>query len=262
VSAPVLELRQVGRVFDGRTVLSGVDLTVGVGERWVVLGPNGSGKSTLVQIASLYLHPTHGTVRLLGQELGRTDVRRLRTRIGVASPSLTAQLRPQLPAIDVVMTARHGALEPWWHQYDDRDRERARELLDLVGCLALAGQPIGQLSSGERQRVLLARALMADPALLVLDEPSASLDLAGREGLVAALTEVADAASPPSLLVTHHVEEIPDNASHLLLLRDGAVLAKGPLTETLTADAISECFGLRLRLERRDDRWTAWAPRR
>jgi len=261
VSDAVLELEGVGRIFDGRLVLTGVDLAVHPGQRWVVLGPNGSGKSTLVQIASLYLHPTVGSVTVLGQRLGRTDVRRLRTRVGIASPSLAAQIRPRLPAVDVVVTARHGALEPWWHTYTDDDYDRAAELLELVGCAALAAQPIGQLSSGEQQRVLLARSLMSDPALLVLDEPSASLDLAGREELVRALTHVGGAEGPPSLLVTHHVEEIPDASTHLLLLRDGQVLGQGPIETTLSAEALSACFGLPVRLERRDGRWSAWAPR-
>lgn len=257
-SAPVLELTGVSRVFDGRTVLTGIDLVVHPGDRWVVLGPNGSGKTTLVQIASLYLHPTTGSVRVLGHELGRTDVRHLRSRVGVASPALTSQLRPQLRALDIVVTARYGALEPWWHRYDATDYDRALELLDLVGCRSLAEQAMGHLSSGERQRVLLARSLMADPAFLVLDEPGASLDLAGREELVRALTDVAGVTSPPSLLVTHHVEEIPENVTHVLLLRDGAILRAGPVEDTLSAEALSSCFGLDLHLERRHGRWRAW----
>ncbi|MGI9601569.1 MAG: ABC transporter ATP-binding protein [Acidimicrobiales bacterium] len=259
---PVLELDGVSRVFDGRTVLRDIDLVVKPGERWVVLGPNGSGKSTLVQIAALLLHPSTGTVRVLGEELGRTDVRRLRTRVGIASPSLAAQLRPALRAVDVVVTARHGALEPWWHTYDESDYDRARDLLDLVGCRHLAEQRMGLLSSGEQQRVQLARVLMPDPAFMVLDEPTASLDLAGREELVRALTTIGGTNAPPSLLVTHHVEEIPDNVTHMLLLRDGQVMAQGPVEAILTADNLSRCFGLPLRLARRDGRWTAWTARR
>lgn len=255
----VLELRGVSRSFDGRPVLRELDLTVDTGQRWVVLGPNGSGKSTLVQIAGLRLHPSSGTVHFLGHELGHTDIRPLRARIGMASPALADQIRPRLTTSDVVMTAIHGALEPWWHTYGDADRQRARQLLTDVGCGHVADVELGRVSSGERQRVLLARTLMADPALIVLDEPGASLDLAGREQLVGALTAVGGTQAPPSLLVTHHVEDIPTTTTHALLMHAGCVLDQGPIEEVLSAEALSACFGLSLRLERRDGRYTAWA---
>jgi iron complex transport system ATP-binding protein len=257
---PALRLTGVSVTFDGRTVLRDVSWAVAPGERWVVLGRNGSGKTTLLRLAALTLHPSTGTVEVLGEVLGRTDVRVLRRRVGVASSSLADRLRPGLAAEEVVMTARHAALEPWWHTYDDDDRATARTLLDRMGVGAVAGQPFGTLSSGERQRVLLARTLMAEPGLLLLDEPTAGLDLGGREALVASLAALArDASSPPVVLVTHHVEEIPPGFTHALLLRDGQVHAAGPLGATLTPARLSACFGVRLVLERHGHRWSARA---
>jgi iron complex transport system ATP-binding protein len=256
----VLALERVSLRRGDRTILDDVDWTVSAGERWVVLGRNGSGKTTLIRLASLYLHPSSGTVRVLGQTLGRTDVRRLRIRIGLASPSLADQLRRELTPVEIVMTAKNAALEPWWHSYDDDDRQRARDQLAALGCAALADQSFGLLSSGERQRVLLARTLMTQPGLLLLDEPTAGLDLGGREELVATLGSLAaDPSTPPTVLVTHHVEEIPDGFTHALLVADGRLVGRGPLDEVLTADALSACFGLPLTLDRLDGRWTARA---
>jgi iron complex transport system ATP-binding protein len=256
----VLELVGVSLRRDDRLILDHVDWVVGDDERWVVLGRNGSGKTTLIRLASLYLHPSSGTVRVLGETLGRTDVRALRTRIGLASPALADALRPTLPAADVVMTARFAALEPWWHDYSDADGRRARSLLARLGCEHLADQPFGLLSSGERQRVLLARMLMPSPDLLLLDEPTAGLDLGGREELIADLDVLAgDARTPAIVLVTHHVEEIPPGTTHALLMRAGAVVAAGPTEETMTAALLSDTFGLPVKLGRRDGRWTAWS---
>lgn len=244
----------------GAVLLDGIDWEVRRGERWVVLGRNGSGKTSLLRIASLYLHPSAGEVEVLGQRLGRTDVRRLRARIGLASSALSAQLRPALTAQDVVMTAKYAALEPWWHRYDDADRARACALLARVGAAALADRQVGTLSSGEQQRVFLARTLMTAPGLLLLDEPTAGLDLGGREELVAALASLAaDGEQPPIVLVTHHVDEIPPGFTHALLLRAGLILAAGPLHDVITADRLSECFDLPLRLEEQAGRFTAWA---
>jgi iron complex transport system ATP-binding protein len=199
-------------------------------------------------------------VRVLGEELGKTDVRRLRTRIGLASPAFGDLLRPTLTGTEVVMTARYAALEPWWHTYDDDDRQRARALLARFGVGHGADRPVATLSSGERQRVLLARAFSGDPGLVLLDEPTAGLDLGGREELVAALGVTSLAPDgPPTVLVTHHVEEIPRGTTHVLLLRAGRVVAAGPIGDVLTADALSMTFGLDLALERRAERWTAWA---
>lgn len=259
---PTLALRGVGLVREGRSLLQGIDWTVRPDERWVVLGRNGSGKSTLVRIASLYLHPSEGTVDVFGERLGRTDVRTLRTRIGVASAGMADLLRGDLTAADVVMTAKHAALEPWWHRYDDADRARATACLTDVGLPGAGERRFATLSSGERQRVLLARTLMTEPGLVLLDEPTAGLDLAGRETLVEGLAVLAERRAAPMVLVTHHVEEIPAGFTHGLLLADGGVLAAGRLDEALTADTLSACFGLPLGLERRHDRWWAWGERR
>ena len=253
----VLELVDVHRRTEGTMILNGIDWRIDQGQHWVVLGPNGSGKSTLLRIAGLHLHPTTGTVRVLGEELGRSDVRALRTRIGYASASLADAFRPDLPTIDVVMTARHGALEPWWHDYTDNDRSRARDLLKRMGCGHRIDHRFGALSSGERQRVLLARTLMVDPGLLLLDEPTAGLDMGGREELVATLADMAiDPAIPPIVQVTHHVEEVPPGFTHALLMENGRSVKSGPLVEVLTARALSDCYGLPLSLNQDAGRWS------
>jgi len=257
---PALAFCGVRMVRDGRAVLDDVTWSVQPHERWVVLGRNGSGKTTMVRLASAQEHPSAGVVEVLGQRLGRVDLRTLRARIGLASSALTQRLRPALTAADVVMTARFGALEPWWHTYDDADRQRARDLLARLGVGAFADREFGTLSSGESQRVLIARTLMTDPGLLLLDEPTAGLDLGGREELVASLAALAqDDTSPPTILVTHHVDEIPPGFTHLLLLKEGRVQAAGPLDEVLTEEQLSACFGLPLVVERRGGRFGAWA---
>lgn len=259
---PVLDLVGVTIRRDGRALLRDVDWQVRPGERWVVLGPNGSGKTTLLRVASLYLHPSSGTVTVLGEQLGRTDVRRLRTRIGVCSQALADLLRADLTVGDVVVTGLHAALEPWWHTYREEDRAAAQAVLERLGVGDLTARRFGTLSSGERQRVQLARTLLGDPDLLLLDEPAAGLDLGGREDLVNRLGALAsDPTVAPTVLVTHHAEEIPEGFTHVLLLQRGEVLAAGPLDEVLTAEALSACFALPLHLERRGGRWAAWADR-
>jgi iron complex transport system ATP-binding protein len=253
---PVLVLRGVGFVRDGGTILRDIDWEVAGGERWVVLGANGSGKTTLVRIASMWEHPSTGTVEVLGGVLGRVDVRTHRTRVAVVSAAVAHLLRPQLTAAEIVVTARNGALEPWWHAYDDADREDALAHLARLDAGHLAGRTFGTLSSGERQRVLLARALSVEPGLVLLDEPFAGLDLGAREDLIERLAALAaDPASPPLVLVTHHVDEIPPGFTHALLLGDGGVVARGPLEEVLTAERLSAAYGRPLLLERRHDRW-------
>lgn len=257
---PALALAGVGLRREGRTILDGIDWTVRPGEHWVLVGPNGSGKTTLLRIASLWLHPSTGTVDVLGERLGATDVRPLRARIGVASAALADRLRPDLAVGDVVLTARRGALEPWWHTYDDTDRAAAAHALDLLGIAHLAARPFATLSSGERMRAQLARTLVTEPELLLLDEPAAGLDLGGREDLVARLDRlVARPDAPPTVLVTHHVEEIPVGATHGLVLRDGRVVASGPIADALTPDTLSAAFGLAVAVDRQAGRWHARA---
>ena len=261
--AEVLRLVDVSFVRDGRTILAPLTWNVLPSQRWVVLGANGSGKTTLLRIAAMYEHPSSGDVSVLGEHLGRTDVRVLRRRIGYMSPSLAVQLRQELRCIDIVMTAKYAALEPWWHRYDDDDHARARSCLEQMGVGWLADRPMATASSGEQQRVLLARTLMNEPSLLLLDEPSARLDLGGREHLVQALAELTtDPAAPPLILVTHHLDEVPPGMTHAMMLREGEVVASGPIRSTLTSPNLSECFGMALTLESRDDgRFSAWSPR-
>ena len=263
VPTAALVLENVGFTRGGRHIIGTLSLRVEREHRWLVLGPNGSGKTTLLRIAALYEHPSTGTVDVLGERLGRTDVRTLRRRIGYASSALAAQLRPDLSAVDVVKTARYAALEPWWHRYDDHDLVRATQCLGRMGVGDLGDRTYGTLSSGEQQRVLLARTLMNDPAVVLLDEPAAGLDISGREQLVGALADLAaDRAAPPLVLVTHHVDEVPQGMTHALLLRDGRAIAQGPIDDVLSSDSLSECFGLPLVLERRvDGRLSAWSPR-
>jgi len=256
-----LNLTEVSFVRDARSILAPLSWQVRDADRWLVLGANGSGKTTLMRIASLYEHPSTGSVEVLGEQLGRTDVRTLRQRIGYLSASLTAQLRPELRCLDVVMTAKHAALEPWWHRYTTADEARAGECLDRMGVGWAADRPLGTVSSGEQQRVLLARTLMNQPGLVVLDEPSARLDLAGREQLVQALSELTlDTSAPPLVLVTHHLDEVPPGMTHVLMLRDGAVITTGPIEQCLSSATLSACFALPLQLERRaDGRFSAWS---
>lgn len=256
----VLDLQDVTLRRGTTTILDAISWHVADGQRWVVLGPNGAGKTTLLQIASARMHPTSGTAVVLGSRLGTVDLFELRPRIGVASAALADRILPSERVLDVVLTAAYGMTGRWREQYEALDHERARVLLDVFGVGALADRTFGTLSSGERKRVQIARALMTDPELLLLDEPAAGLDLGGREELLGALTELArDPRSPVMVLVTHHVEEIPAGFTHALLLRAGQVAAAGPLAEVLTAERLSTAFGLELEVERHGERWSARA---
>ncbi|MCP3936124.1 MAG: ATP-binding cassette domain-containing protein [Actinomycetia bacterium] len=236
-----------------------MDLDIEPGSHWVVLGPNGSGKTSLVRILTLYRFPSTGTVEVLGQRWGECDVRELRKHIGVASAAFRAQLRPSLKVADVVMTAKNAALEPWWHHYDDADRARAVDCLAQLGCERFVDRDFGSLSSGETQRVLLARTLMTSPGLLVLDEPTAGLDLGGREQLVSSLSNLAaDPATPPMVLITHHTDEIPPGFTHALLLRNGRPVRSGPIADVMNAEDLSTTFDIELTLEKRGRRYLAW----
>jgi len=255
----ILRLAGVSVRRSGRTILGPIDWAVGDGERWVVVGPNGSGKTTLVHVASTYLWPTTGSVEVLGETIGKVDARELRRRVGYAGSGLEAAIDPGLTALEVVVTARHAALGPWWHEFSDADRDRARMLLAEIGAGDLASHAFGTLSTGERRRVQIARALMPDPDLLILDEPGSSLDLGARETLVRDLGRLAGRAAPRGLvLVTHHVEEIPPGFGHALVLGSGLAVAAGPIADVLTADSLSEAFGLPISVERTNGRFRAW----
>jgi iron complex transport system ATP-binding protein len=239
----VLQLEDVSIRRDGRAILADVEWSVGAGERWVVIGPNGSGKTTLLQIAGARLHPSSGTVEILGERLGASDWRAVRARVGFVSGSVVRSLRPSLDALDIVVTGRYGALEPWWHTYTDADRARARELMALTGVAELADRLFGVISEGE-------------PGLLLLDEPFAGLDLGARERLLARLAGLAaDPATPPLVLVTHHVEEIPPGTTHALVLGGGRVVASGLIEDALTTGSLSAAFDFPIELGRDGARW-------
>ena len=254
----VLDLQDVSIRRGTTTILDGLSWRVRDGERWVVLGRNGAGKTTMLQIAAGRMHPTTGTAEVLGSRLGRVDVFELRPRIGLASAALAERIPGDERVRDVVLTAAYGLTGRWRESYEQVDESRASDLMAAFGVARLADRTYGTLSEGERKRVQIARALMADPELLLLDEPAAGLDLGGREELVGALAELAgDTKSPVLVLVTHHVEEIPPGFTHLMLMKDGHVHAAGPIAEVLTDGNLTEAFGTPLQVERRGDRWTA-----
>lgn len=256
----VLEFDDVTVRRGDTTLVAGIDWEIEEGQRWVVLGPNGAGKSTLLQLAAARMHPTSGSASILGETLGAVDVFELRPRIGIASAATAERVPLSERVRDVVLTATYAVIGRWRESYDELDEERADELLGTLGVAHLADRTFGTLSEGERKRVQIARALMADPELMLLDEPAAGLDLGGREDLVRRLGELAqDVMSPALVLVTHHVEEIPPGFTDVLLLRDGMVVAAGPLELTLTEDNLSETFGLPLVLEQHGERYAARA---
>jgi iron complex transport system ATP-binding protein len=244
----------------GTDLVRDIDWRVELDERWVLLGPNGAGKTTLLNLASARLYPSRGTVHVLGEKLGRVDVHELRTRIGLSSAALADRIPPDERVRDVVVTAAYSVVGRWRERYDRLDEGRAGALLDQLGVAALADRRYGTLSEGERKRTQIARALMTDPELLLLDEPAAGLDLGGREDLVRRLGELArDPDAPAMVLVTHHVEEIPPGFTHALLLREGGMVAQGLLRDTLTADNLSKTFGLPLAVSCADGRYAARA---
>lgn len=256
----VLELSGITVIRDGNVLLDDVSWNVGEGQRWVLLGPNGAGKTTLLQVAAGRIHPTRGFATILDEILGAVDVFELRPRIGLASASLSDRIPPEESVQDVVVTAAYGVTGRWRESYDAGDVAQARELLSALGMTGFEDRRYGTLSEGERKRVQIARALMTDPELLLLDEPAAGLDLGSREDLVRRLSILArDPHSPSLVLVTHHVEEIPPGMTHVMMLRDGAVVAAGPLEQTLTEQNLSATFGVGLELSRHQDRWSARA---
>jgi iron complex transport system ATP-binding protein len=255
-SGAALVLQGVTVRREGIPVLRGVDWRVDAGDRWVILGPNGAGKTTLLQVAAARLWPTSGTAEILGARLGTVDVRTLRPRIALVSGAVTRQLRADQAARDVVVSGRYGALETWWDRYTQDDWEEADALMALGGVADVGDRPFAVISEGERQQVLLARALMNNPDLLLLDEPFAGLDLGARERLLARLTVLAaDRGGPPIVLVTHHCEEIPLGFTHGGLVSGGELVASGPLPDVVTSARVSACFGLDVTVGTTDGRW-------
>lgn len=258
--ASVLQFTDVSVVRDGKAILDSVTWEVDSAERWVILGPNGAGKTTLLQLAAAQLHPTRGRVRVLDDQLGKADVFDLRPRIGFASTAMARRVPADETVLNVVLTAAYSVTGRWNEQYEDVDVRRAQRVLGEWKLAALEQRRFGGLSDGEQKRVQIARAVMTDPELLLLDEPAASLDLGSREELLHLLGGYASASEAPAIImVTHHVEEIPRGFTHALLLADGAVRAAGPIADVITADALTATFGLDLTVTNDDGRFTARA---
>ncbi len=260
LAGPVVEVAGATVIKAGKQLISDVDWTVRRGERWVLFGANGSGKTTLLNVVSTYQFPARGTVRIFGEQLGRTDVRELRPRIGYVGPAPASLVRSYLKARDIVVTGKHAAfVDTRWHAYTDTDWEKADQHLATLQATGLAQREFANLSEGEKKRVLIARALMAEPELLLLDEPGSGLDLGARERLVASLAALAhDPGAPTVILVTHHVEEIPPGFAQVLMLAGGRVVTAGPIDVVLNSASLSEAYDMPLKLEQSGDRYRAY----
>ena len=257
---PILELSNISVQRGDRVILGPLDWQVLEGQRWVILGPNGAGKTTLLQVCSSLIHPTSGEVKILGQALGKTDVFELRTRIGLTSSKLVEQLPGDELVIDVVLTAAYAMLGRWQEKYDLWDESRAMALLTALGVRELGGREFGSLSDGEKKRVQIARALMADPELLLLDEPASSLDLGGREDLLKRIEAFAsDVLAPATVIVTHHIEEIPSGTTHALLLKEGRAIAQGVIESVINDVNLSTAYGLPITVQSQGGRFFARA---
>ena len=256
----ILELSDISVRRGDRIILGPINWQVLESERWVVLGPNGAGKTTLLQICSSLIHPTTGGINILGEKLGKVDVFELRTRIGLTSSALVEQLPPDELVMDVVLTAAYAMLGRWQEKYDLWDESRAMALLTALGVRELGERLFGSLSEGEKKRVQIARALMADPELLLLDEPASSLDLGGREDLLRRIESLSkDPLAPATVIVTHHIEEIPVGTTHALLLREGAVVAQGEVASVITDQNLTQAYGLAITVQNEGGRFFARA---
>jgi len=256
----ILELSDISVRRGDRVILGPLNWKVLEGERWVILGPNGAGKTTLLQICSSLIHPTTGEINILGEKLGKVDVFELRTRIGLTSSALVEQFPPDELVMDVVLTAAYAMLRRWQEKYDLWDESRAMALLTALGVRELGERLFGSLSEGEKKRVQIARALMADPELLLLDEPASSLDLGGREDLLRRIESLSkDPLAPATVIVTHHIEEIPVGTTHALLLREGAVVAQGEVVSVITDQNLTQAYGLAITVQTEGGRFFARA---
>jgi iron complex transport system ATP-binding protein len=254
----LIDFRKVSLRRNGNILVGPLDWAVELDERWVIIGPNGAGKTSLLRVAAAAEHPSTGIAFVLGERLGRIDVSELRARIGLSSSALAQRIPTDEVVRDLVVSAGYAVLGRWREPYEDVDYQRAVDMLESLGAEHLANRTYGTLSEGERKRVLIARALMTDPELLLLDEPAAGLDLGGREELVARLTDLAaDPDAPALVLVTHHVEEVPPGFTHCLLLSEGQVVAAGLLPDVLTGENLSAAFGQSIALEEADGRYFA-----
>ncbi|MCI5825414.1 MAG: ABC transporter ATP-binding protein [Arcanobacterium sp.] len=256
----VLDVQNVWVRRGGTNILRSVNFSVNSGERWVIFGPNGAGKTTLVKLISGRMHPTRGTVEILGERLGHVDLTQLRPLVGLASSALDHVIPHNELVLDAVRTAAYGMTASWREEYDPEDNARAHELLAALGVDNLAQRQLSTLSTGEKKRVGIARALMPNPEVLVLDEPASGLDLGGREKLLRSLGQLAHGAfAPVMVMVTHHVEEIPAGFTHVLLLKAGEVFAAGPIGSVLTSDTLSQLFDMTIALSSEQGRFAAVA---
>ena len=247
MSTIVLSLNDVTVRRGERVILGPINFSVAHGERWVILGPNGAGKSTLLQILATKIFPTQGYVRVLEKQMGTIDLSELRTRIGICGSVVAEDIPYEETVQDVVLTAAYGILGRWNESYDLWDESRAMALLTTFGVRELGERKYGTLSEGEKKRVQISRALMTDPELLLLDEPAAGLDLGGREDLLRRFAHfAADPAAPATILVTHHIEEIPVGTTHALLLKDGLIAVSGPIDQVITSEHVSAVFGTQI----------------
>ncbi|KKO84416.1 ABC transporter ATP-binding protein [Corynebacterium otitidis] len=259
----VIDFSGVSLRRDGATLVGPLDWQVELDERWGVIGPNGAGKTTLMRLASAEAFPSTGEATLLGERIGRTDMRDLRSLIGVSSSAVANRMPANELVQDLVISAGYAVIGRFRETYEEQDHERAYEVLEAVGALHLVDRRWGTLSEGERKRVALARALMIDPELLILDEPTAGLDLGAREDLLSFLSDlVLDPEAPAIVMVTHHVEEIPEGFSHAMLLDEGDVVAKGLIDDVLTSENLTRAYHQPIALDRIDGRYFARRPRR
>lgn len=259
----IIDMRGVSVVREGREILAPLDWQVELDERWIIIGPNGAGKTTLIRLASAQMFPTTGTVTLVGEQMGKVDLREIRTAIGMSSSALAHRVPGDELVKDIVISAGYDVLGRWREEYDSMDEERAIDTLESIGAYHLAEQTWGTLSEGERKRTLIARALMTDPELLLLDEPGAGLDLGGREDLVGLLSDLADDPDSPAIvMITHHVEEIPPGFTHGMLLDEGHVVAQGMLEDIMTSDNLTRTFHQPIEVTQDDGRWFARRTRR
>ncbi|WP_111719970.1 ABC transporter ATP-binding protein [Homoserinimonas sp. OAct 916] len=256
----VLSLTDVSVVRDSKAILDSINWSVNDDERWAILGPNGAGKTTLLQLAAAMMHPSSGEAVVLGERLGHIDVFELRPRIGFASSAMAKRLPANETVLDVVMTAAYSVTGRWLEEYEEIDERRSRRVLAEWNLDHLAERKFGTLSDGEQKRVQIARAVMTDPEILLLDEPAASLDLGAREELLQLLGGYASApGSPAIVMVTHHVEEIPKGFTHALIIANGSFVSAGPISDVMNSETLTNAFGIDIKLTETDGRYAARA---